>query len=196
MTIEYLPGWRWHYRYAIINGKRVQIDRWATDPQGNVYNVRQLQNEQRRVRAEQGQPKEPPQPRRGRRYTRKALSERHGRVTEIYFDSIDQAQEWFQNAYSNKDPRVMPYENWYIQVIYTALVAQRDTNTAKQVPRTITYTERGVKHTRRVTQERAALSTHYNRIEDMGLDDEPWNDARQREGNFTIKRVVLFGAER
>lgn len=196
MAIKYLPGWSWHYNSVVVNGKRIQTDRWATDPQGNVYTVRQAQNAQKAARMQEGQPKEPPQPRRGRRYTRQQLSERHGRVTEIYFDSIDQAQEWFQNAYQNNDPRVMPYEIWVIQAIYTALLAQRDTNTAKTVPRTVTYTERGVQHKRRITQERTSLSTHYTRVESMGEDDEPWDDARQREGNFTIRRVVLFGAER
>lgn len=196
MAIKYLPGWKWHYVYETIDGKRTQVDRFATDPQGNVYTVRQLQNEQRRIAAQQGQPKAPAQKRAGRRYSRERVSIIHGRVTEIYFDTLDQAQREFQQMYANNDPRVTPYEIWYIQAIYTAMAAQRDTNTAKQVPRYETITENGQKRRRRITQERAALSSSYYRIEDVGEDDEPWDDARLREGNFTIKRIVLFGAEK
>lgn len=196
MAIKYLPGWTWHYEKAVINGKRVTVDRYATDPSGRVYTVRQTQNAQKQAEAQQGVQRPAPQPRTTRRYTRRNVSLVHGAVTEIYFDSLNQAQEQFIKMCQNNDPRVTSYNIWYIQVLYTALIAQRDTNTAKQVPRTITYTERGVQKTRRITQERAALSSGYNRTEAMCESDEPWDDARQREGNFTIRRIVLYGAER
>lgn len=196
MTIKYLPGWSWHYEKVVINGKRVTVDRYATDPSGRVYTVRQTQNAQRRMAQEQGVQRTPAQPRTTRRYTRRNVSEVHGRVTEIYFDSLEQAQREFQKMCQSNDPRVTTYNIWYIQVLYTALITQRDTNTAKQVPRTVTYTEKGVRKTRRITQERAALSSGYNRTEAMCESDEPWNDAQQREGNFTIRRIVLYGAER
>lgn len=192
MAIRYLPGWTWHYQRV---GSKI-VDRWATDPQGRVYTVRQTQNLQKQAQAQAGQPRPTPQPRVGRRYTRRMLTEIHGRVTEIYFDSIDQAQSWFQQAYAQRDPRVIPYENWYVQVLYTGMIAQRDTNTAKEVPRVIHYTERGVTRRRRITQERASLSSGYWRVEEMGEGDAPWDDARQREGNFTIRRIVLYGTER
>jgi hypothetical protein len=192
MAIQYLPGWTWHYQRV---GDKI-IDRWATDPQGNVYTVRQTQNIQKQRQAEAGQPRPAPQPRVGRRYTRRTLSERHGRVTEIYFNDIDQAQEEFQRMCEANDPRVTAYSIWVVQALYTGMVAQRDTNTAKAVPRTVTYTERGVEKTRRITQERASLSKGYYRRETMCENDEPWDEAREREENFTIRRIVLFGAER
>lgn len=193
MAIKYLPGWSWRY---VKNAQGKVVDRYGIDPSGRVYTVRQTQNIQRKLATEAGQPKAPAQPRVGRRYTRERLSAVHGRVTEIYFDNLNEAEREFQSMYAARDPRVMPYEIWYIQVIYTALVAQRDTNTAKQVPRFETVTENGQRRRRRVTQERAALSPGYERIERMGESDQPWDDARLREGNFTIRRIVLFGAER
>lgn len=193
MAIKYLPGWRWRY---VKNAQGKVVDRYGIDPSGRIYTVRQTQNIQRKLAAEAGQPKAPTQPRVGRRYTRERFSAIHGRVIEIYYDTLAEAQERFQAMYTARDPRIMPYEIWYIQVIYTAMVKQRDTNTAKQVPRYETVTENGQKHRKRITQERAALSPGYERLERMGETDEPWDDARLREDNFTVRRIVLFGAER
>lgn len=196
MAIKYLPGWKWHYVYEIVDGKRKQVDRFATDPQRNVYTVRQLQDIQRAEAKKQGAPKAPTVPRRGRRFTRQDVSIRHGRVTEIYYNTLDEAQADFQKMYQNNDIRITPYELWYIQVIYTGMIAQRDTNTAKEVPRWVELTENGVTKRRRITQERAALSSEYYEKWDLGTRDDGWDNARTRETNFTIKRIVLFGAEK